>query len=564
MKSRPFIRISISAFVFILLSISSLSGNRLFAGDLTPPMSRLVTAMNLDVVDNILLPTVDEEMYRQQDADREAEGPGGPKRFAAPHFVEFTLENSGTWEDLPTGDRLWRLRLTSRGARSLNLGFTTFRLPADATLHAYAPESNSFVGPYRAEDATEGELWTPIIERDEAVIELFVPEHAAFEPELVIGQANHDYVGFGTTAREKVSQGWCNNDVVCSVGRPWADEIKTEGVYTLSGLWACSGQMMNTVGSIKPPYFLTAYHCGITSSNDQTVVIYWNYQASVCGALSGGSFADNQTGSILRARYSTSDFCLVELSADPDPDHNVFYSGWDATGGVASTSVAIHHPSTDEKAISFNTDPLAITSYLSYSSPGNSTHLKVDNWEDGTTEGGSSGSGIWDQDHHLVGQLHGGYASCSSITSDWYGRLSRSWSGGGSSSNRLMDWLDPDRTSTLIIDTVDPNNASTEVADNRPLQTRSSSLMPIAPNPAPGASQIQFNLPKPGVVELEVYNASGRLVSNVDVGGVKAGASAISWDGLSDTGSELSAGVYFIRLKVDDEHAGTEKVVLIR
>lgn len=53
---------------------------------------------------------------------------------------------------------------------------------------------------------------------------------------------------------------------------------------------------------------------------------------------------------------------------------------------------------------------------------------------------------------HCVGQLHGGDASCvAPTTSDWYGKLSVSWEGGGSAATRLSDWLDPGNTGTLSL-----------------------------------------------------------------------------------------------------------------
>lgn len=48
---------------------------------------------------------------------------------------------------------------------------------------------------------------------------------------------------------------------------------------------------------------------------------------------------------------------------------------------------------------------LAITAY----GGGSGTSLRrVIDWDQGTTEGGSSGSGLWNQSKRLVGQLHGG------------------------------------------------------------------------------------------------------------------------------------------------------------
>ena len=65
----------------------------------------------------------------------------------------------------------------------------------------------------------------------------------------------------------------------------------------------------------------------------------------------GGSLDDFQNGAIYRASYSPSDFSLVELEEMPDPAWNVTYSGWDRGDADPVAAVAIHHPSTDEKAI---------------------------------------------------------------------------------------------------------------------------------------------------------------------------------------------------------------------
>jgi hypothetical protein len=61
---------------------------------------------------------------------------------------------------------------------------------------------------------------------------------------------------------------------------------------------------------------------------------------------------------------------------------------------------------------------------------------------------------LFDQNHRVIGQLHGGYASCTSKTADWYGRLNVSWEGGGTPSTRLKDHLDPDNSGVEFVDTL--------------------------------------------------------------------------------------------------------------
>ena len=272
----------------------------------------------------------------------------------------------------------------------------------------------------------KGGLWTPVILGDEIVIELYVPAEAS-HPELIIEQVNKGYRDFSKEGTAK--SGSCNNDVVCPEGDPWRDQIRSVARYSINGTGLCSGQLMNNTALNFIPYFLSANHCGVSAANDHTLVFYWNFESPNCGDLGGGSLAENQSGATFRAPYTPSDFLLVELDAAPVAA-NAYFSGWDASAAAAASTVAIHHPSGDEKAISFNTDLVTSTDYLSNAVNPAEYHWRVDDWEDGTTEGGSSGSCLWDAATQLcVGQLHGGYASCTSDTSDWYGKLSESWPG---------------------------------------------------------------------------------------------------------------------------------------
>jgi subtilisin-like proprotein convertase family protein len=184
------------------------------------------------------------------------------------------------------------------------------------------------------------------------------------------------------------------------------------------------------------------------------MVVFWNYQTSTCGGKPDGLLTDFQTGATFRASYAPSDFALVELDNMPSPIWSVGWAGWDRTDVATTSAVAIHHPTTDEKRISFENDPTSITSYYNTSTPGDRTHIRITDWDIGTTEPGSSGSHLFDQNHRVVGQLHGGDAACGNDLSDWYGRLAISWEGGGTSSTRLSDWLDPGNTGVWNTDTL--------------------------------------------------------------------------------------------------------------
>lgn len=407
----------------------------------------------VEKVETIIAPPVDVAALRADDVVREALGEA--PRYADTWEVSISPSTHGTWEALDAKTWLWRLRIVSTGALSLNLGFTRYHLPHNAKLWVYATDLTDAVGPYTARDnAAHGQLWTPVVLSDDIVVELTVPSDSVGDVELELTAINHGYRFFGEPLSTRA--GACNVDVICPEGDPWRAEIRSVGVISTGGSTFCTGFMVNNTAEDQTPYFMTAYHCGINSGNAASLVVYWNFESPVCGMQGGGSLAQNQTGSFWRAGYSTSDFTLVELDSPPNPAHRVTFAGWNRSGAEATTAVAIHHPNTDEKSISFEFQSTQTTSYLGTSVPGDGTHHRVIDWDIGTTEPGSSGSPLFNQDHQVIGQLHGGYAACGNDLSDWYGKFSRSWTGGGTNSSRLSNWLDSAGTGAMFVNTLDP------------------------------------------------------------------------------------------------------------
>ncbi len=396
-------------------------------------------------------PPIDLQAVAREDVERERLAL--PYRFAIPNRVFVTPEDNGTWESIGENTLVWRLRVSSPGAVSLNLGFGRFQMPEAGHMLIYAADHSHLLRPVTAEDnAGHAEFWSPVVPSDEVVVEVTLPPSARDELDLELTSVNVGYRGFGRVQFEKA--GSCNIDVICPEGDAWRDEIPSVAVYSRGGGLVCTGFMVNNTAEDQTPYFLTANHCGVTSGNAASVVVYWDYESPTCGQQGGGSLDQWQSGSYWRAAYSPSDFTLVELDEDPNSAWGIAFAGWDRSNADPNGAVAIHHPSCDEKSISFEYDPCTTTSYLGTSNPGDGTHIRVIDWDAGTTEPGSSGSPLFDQNHHAVGQLHGGYAACGNDLSDWYGRFSVSWDGGGSSSSRLRDWLDPGNTGAMSLDTL--------------------------------------------------------------------------------------------------------------
>ncbi len=420
-----------------------------------PPVSFLKSAAPLSAVESVRMPPVDVARLLAEDLLSDRALRPGPTRFAAAIAVDFDLENAGTWEQLDDGGRLWRLRIASPGALSVNLGFSRFDLPAGAGLWIYDPRGSHVEGPYtRRHRSRDGQLWTPVILGDEVVVEVHLPAGAG-DARVELGSVNHGYRFFGEPPDK---QGPCNVDVICPEVDPFRDLVRAVVRYLRSGAYLCTATLLNNTAGDFRPYLFTAEHCGISPANASSVVVYWNYESPTCGALSGGSLTDNQTGATFRASYQPSDFTLVELNQMPDPSSNVYYAGWDAGGAVPQSVVCIHHPRGDEKAAAFEGDALISATDGGVPAAGG-THWRVNAWDLGTTEPGSSGSCIFDQSTgRCLGDLTGGFASCSNpLGFDVYGKLSRSWTGGGTGSSRLSNWLDPvGGGATAFLDGTDP------------------------------------------------------------------------------------------------------------
>lgn len=382
------------------------------------------------------------------DQEVKNESKGLAPRFAIPHQVSVSPDS---WQRGTNGYN-WTYQVVAPSSVSLNFGFSRFHLPEGAELNIYSADRSQFIRTFTAADNNiHRELWTPVIMSDDVVIEVTAPEAVVNEVELELSHVGQGFRTFGQTTEKS---GSCNIDVACSDSQGWENEVNTVGVISTGGSTFCTGFMVNNTRNDRTPYFMTAAHCRINANNAASLVVYWNYQASSCKGSRDGKLDQFQTGSEHLASLTKSDFTLVRLLKEPEAKWNVNYAGWDASGDIGSPAVAIHHPSTDEKSISFENDPTVLSSYGGYSSPGDSSHVKVIDWDLGTTEPGSSGSPLFDENHRVIGQLHGGGAACGNDRPDYYGRFHTSWHGNGTKSTSLKDHLDPDNTGKLTTDTL--------------------------------------------------------------------------------------------------------------
>ncbi len=392
---------------------------------------------------------VDAAALLAEDALRVAKGIKGPFRFGYNHMVDLGTDNSGVWHELPNGDGVWRLGIECPEAFSINFEFHDFVVPAGGKVYVYN-DQGEHIGAFEA-GSNPGftTLGVTQLSGDRITIEYVEPAAVRGQGILRVNQVTHAYRDVFSTAKGLGDSGSCNNNVICPVGDPWRDQIRSVAIITVGGSGQCTGTLINNCSEDGTAYFLTARHCIPGSQNISNWVYRFNWDSPSCPLNQNGPTTQTLSGSTLLTTNAGSDMALIRINTAPPASYNVFYSGWDRGTSPPTSSVAIHHPSGDVKKISFDEQAAVPGNY------GAAQCWRILNWEDGTTEPGSSGSGLWNQNGHLVGQLYGGTANCSNNIDDYYGRFDVSWTQLSShlgSCGPVLDGYDPNNNEPLAYD----------------------------------------------------------------------------------------------------------------
>ncbi len=381
-----------------------------------------------------------------------------PYRFGVNMEVDLSSSTHGIWTTQPNGDRVWKLGMSSRNALSLNFVMDQFTIPEGGQVFVYAPNKKQLLGSFTSENASpEGSLGVGLISGDQVIIEYIEPANVLGEGYIHINQLTYGYRDIlnRIESLEKAgpfgSSGACNINVNCPEGLPFDIQKRSVALIVSNGNSVCTGALINTTAQDERPYFLTANHC--LSSNTGNWVFYFNHETPDCAGDEDAPIDQSVSGSTILASNGESDFALLELGSDVPESYNVCYSGWDATDLESSviSAYGIHHPSGDVKKICFEDD----APYHSEIGAFVNQVWYIDQWELGVTEGGSSGSPLFNQSGNIIGQLAGGLAACNGDVNnglqDYYGRLGVSWDFGSLETNSLQSWLDPNDTGLMVV-----------------------------------------------------------------------------------------------------------------
>ncbi|MEM0999213.1 MAG: T9SS type A sorting domain-containing protein [Bacteroidota bacterium] len=387
---------------------------------------------------------------------------GMPPRFGVPQPVGIDLIRRGTHEVLPDGSHLYRIRIECPGAKSVNLLFDRFWLPEGGEMYVFKPNGEHLLGAFTSINNKGTRLepqgfGTGLVYGNTTIVEYIQPAEVQENAIITIAYAVNGYRYISDMdilpSRVYGSSGNCQVNVNCSEGNAWQDEKKGVAMILVNGSRICTGSLINNTLGNGDLLFLTADHCigsldAQGNSNASNWSFAWNYESPGCANQNPGAL-NTTAGATLLANNTETDFALFRLTEDPRAaGYDVYFNGWDRTASPGRNGTGIHHPSGDIKKIATHSQTPAP---WTWSGTPSGSHWRVlwDQTPNGhsVTEGGSSGSPLFNANSHIIGQLHGGSSiNCNNPAADpgIYGRLDLSWNGYQSiSQRRLVDHLDP-------------------------------------------------------------------------------------------------------------------------
>lgn len=420
-------------------------------------------------------------------AEQEAESLGMAPKVAEHIPVNYSPKNSGEWEMI-SGRLVWRLHLKMEGALALIVSYRDFLLPQGSELYLYTPQYTRILGAFTHQTHPQGGSFsTEMLPGEAAVLEWVAPAGKTETdiPELLetlrleIDGLGYCFNKISVRHRPGMAQSgakygeseWCTININCSEGADWQETKKSVVqmlMFVNNGWYLCSGTLLNNTAQNIRPFIASAEHCLSGGTPDNIDFSKWqftfDYEAPGCDDDEPLA-PKTMVGCVFRAaspQKGGSDGLLLELSSKIPEEWGVLYCGWDRRDALPSDSIAIniHHPAGDIKKISLLGE-MNIDYWPMYQSEGDTNaHIRVRYMptEHGrsVTEGGSSGSGVFNTEHRFIATLTGGNTSCNNTAGyGYYGRLWYHWNRYGTDSSTRFDyWLDPLNTGAETLDAI--------------------------------------------------------------------------------------------------------------
>jgi len=562
-------------------------------------------------------PTPDFTAILAKEIQDEKNGVAKPYMVSTPVAADISLEKSGNWSYLDDGRKVWRLAVSVPESQALGFLYDQYNLPKGVRLYLTNKTGKQILGAYTAQNNNQyNNFVSEPIQGDVVYLEMNIDAGVDISSiQFHINKVSAYYRGVdellrfanagATPARPTDASSSCHKNVFCPIPNVPQEQYEKEMNATVKitiqgaeGGGYCSGTLINNTGNSAAgsctPLMLTASHCDPSNSRTNADFSQWqfkfNYYYEDCNGtelhspsptLNGASFKSRSnlpsfppTSSEDKTLHLVGDFLLLQLSTPLDASLNTYLAGWNRNIDIANDInedyytffIGFHHPKGDPKKKSWGANIAANGSFNQ--SQVNATHWEI-NFTSGGTEPGSSGSGLFDVDGLLIGDLSGGQNLGGVCGPEFglnalYSKISYGWENEfdqttfpqyAGAQSRLKDWLDPTNTGATKLPPTKSDCSDFYFVGVESLQAELAQSINLYPNPSnTGIIRAQFNLTKNLPVSVSVYNALGKLVKQFD--SINAMNGSFSFDC-----SELSGGIYLMNFSSDNVTVGKKFII---
>jgi hypothetical protein len=380
-------------------------------------------------------------------------------RYGYPINVSYTLYD-GSWNDVD-GGRVWSMTFISKNATCLNFAFSNLNIPKGAEIFVVGKDNRVVFGPVTCDFINKnGSYLTDLIPGDESTIYLYEPSEYSGESTLTIEKIIHG-VDNKIVGEKDLIITLEDTNVACKPN--WVNSAcGVAGIYNSDGINCGNGTLLMSTDLSFRPYMLLSYD-KIDSNGDHVLstteisaaenwIFRFNRRRTTCDGTTNAS-AQVFYGATLRSYWYNSGFALMELNNDITSTA-IRWQGWDKSSNTPSQGVCIYINGAYNNAGYLSISSENHSLYSKKCSIRNLYHWVIGLWDEGHSWGGNYGSPLFNQDYRVVGHLNHMDLNFDEITSEiCFGKFPSSWTGGGTNTTRLSNWLDPAGTGQTTINT---------------------------------------------------------------------------------------------------------------
>lgn len=537
----------------------------------------------------------------EDEADAKA-GIAKAYRVAATVPTNLDLGNSGTWTYLDDGSKVWRLQIEVPNAKALSLYYDKFNFPKGVKLYVSNENKRQILGAYSEINNSQYDIFSSHeVQGNLSTLELNVPKGVSVADikfhisKVYAYYRGVDDVKFFADLTEGEAKPTIDESSSCHINancdpseEPQFKKAKNATVRIFGNGGFCSGTLVNSKGNATGgncvPYLLTASHCDDANSRDNAhfagLEFRFNYQYSLCSGaplqafqtIVGADFvARSNLPSIANSGNAyVADFLLLKVTSSIPASADAYLAGWNRNLGIWNDEnydryIGFHHPAGDLKKMSYGTSIFA-TGKFNQQVVAN-THWDI-TFASGGTSPGSSGSGLFDKDGLIIGDLSGGPdGNCGGKEfggSGLYSKIAYTWENQfdqtafpafAGSKSRLKDWLDPNNSGIVSMGPT-KYNCSDMPTDINTMESRLDNSIFIYPNPSTTDKvHMKFNFAEVTDLSVDVMDIRGAKISGYKISKVQSGDYIINLNSLSN-------GMYLLKFVTGDNVTVTKKVLL--